>query len=183
LDRGFVMKRTLIAALSALGVCVYAFALTPASAQNNQQPSRAERASQWAADQQTMLDAKLAGMKAGLQLTPDQEKLWAPFESAVKDAAKARMDAMGHMMQAREQGARMSPIDHLQAIADRLSRGAEDIKKIADAAKPLYAGLDDSQKRRFAVLGRLLTPERGAMMMHRREGEGQGGQGQGDGEE
>ena len=70
-----------------------------------------------------MLDAKLAGMKAGLRLTPDQEKLWAPFESAVKDAAKARMDAMGQMMQAHEQGERMSPIDHLEAMADRLSRG------------------------------------------------------------
>ena len=51
----------------------------------------AERVQRWAADRETMLDAKLAGMKAGLQLTPDQEKLWSPFESAVKDAAKARL--------------------------------------------------------------------------------------------
>ena len=131
---------------------------------------------QWAADHETMLDAKLAGMKAGLQLTPDQEKLWVPFESAVKDAGKARMDAMQQMMQAREQGERMSPIDHLEAMADRLSRGAEDIRKIADAAKPLYAGLDDPQKHRFGMLGRMLMPERArfaAEMMHRHMGEGQ----------
>jgi hypothetical protein len=173
------MKRTLIAALSAFGVCVYVSAPTVASAQTNQQPSRAERAGQWATDQQTMLDAKLVGMKSGLQLTPDQEKLWAPFETAVKDAANARMDAMGQMMQARRRGDRMSPIDHLQAIADRLSRGSEDIKKIVEAAKPLYASLDDSQKQRFAVLGRLLTPERGGGMPRRRQGGGGGSEGEG----
>jgi hypothetical protein len=39
----------------------------------------------------------------------------------------------------------MSPIDHLEAMSDRLSRGAEDIKKIADAAKPLYARASDGQ--------------------------------------
>jgi hypothetical protein len=170
------MKRTLIVALAALGVCASAFPLTPASAQSDQQPSRAERMRQMAEDRQTMLDAKLAGMKAGLQLTPDQEKLWAPFESAVKDAAKARMEAMGQMMmQAHEQGERMSPIDHLEAMANRLSRGAEDVKKIADAAKPLYATLDDSQKHRFGMLGRMLMPEhtQAAEMMHRHMGEGE----------
>ena len=92
----------------------------------------------WAADRETMLDAKLAGMKAGLGLTTDQEKLWGPFESAVKDADKSRMDAMGQMMRMRAQGERMSPIDHLEAMADRLSQGATNVKKIADAAKPLY---------------------------------------------
>ena len=112
-----------------------------------------------AEDRQVMLDAKLAGMKAGLQLTPDQEKLWTPFESAVKDAAKARMEAMRQMMQAHEQGERMSPIDHLEAMADHLSQGAEDVRKIADAAKPLYAGLDDLQKHKFGMLGRMLMPE------------------------
>ena len=138
------MKRTVLGVLAALAVSASAFALTAAAAQGDQQPSHAERMQHWAADRETMLDAKLAGMKAGLQLTPDQDKLWGPFESAVKDAAKARMDAMQQMMQTREQGEHMSPIDHLEAMADRLSQGAADIKKIADAAKPLYASLDNS---------------------------------------
>ena len=112
-----------------------------------------------AEDRETMVDAKLAGMKAGLQLSPDQEKLWSAFDSAVKDAAKARMAAMQQMMQAHEQGDRMSPIDHLDAMADRLSQAAEDIKKIAAAARPLYASLDDSQKHKFGMLGRMLMPE------------------------
>ena len=168
-DRGIAMKRTVLGVLAALAVSASAFALT-AAAEGDQQPSHAERMQHWAADRETILDAKLAGMKADLQLTADQEKLWSPFEAAVKDAAKARMDAMQKIMQTHDQGEHMSPIDHLEAMADRLSQGAADIKKIADAAKPLYASLDDSQKHKFGMLGRMLMPERAQFvtnMIHR----------------
>ena len=151
------MKRTILGALAALAVSASAFAMT--AAQGDQQPSPADRMQHWAADRETMLDAKLAGMKAGLQLTSDQEKLWSAFESSVRDAAKARMDVMQQMMQTREQGEQMSPVDRLEAIGDRLSQGAAAIKKIAAAAKPLYASLDDAQKHKFGMLGRMLMPE------------------------
>jgi hypothetical protein len=166
-----VMKRTLVAALATAFVATSAFAI---AAEDNQQSSRAERMQHWAADRETMMDAKLAGMKAGLALTADQEKLWNPFESAVKDADKSRMDAMGEMMRMRAQGEHMSPIDHLEAMADRLSQGATNVKKIADAAKPLYDSLDESQKHKFGMLGRMLMPERSRFamdMMHQHTGE------------
>ena len=162
------MKRTLVAALIAGSLSAPIFAL---AAEGDQQASRADRMQQWAADRETVLDAKLAGMKVGLGLTADQEKLWAPFESAVRDADKSRMDAMGEMMRMRSQGEHMSPIDHLEAMADRLSQGATNIKKIADAAKPLYDSLDELQKHKFGMLGRMLMPERARfamdMMQHR----------------
>jgi hypothetical protein len=153
------MKRTILGALAALAVSASAFALT-AAAEGDQHPSPADRMERWAADRETILDAKLAGMKAGLQLTLDQEKLWGAFESSVKDAVKARTDAMQQVMQAREHGEHMSPIDRLDVMAERLSQGATDIKKIAAAARPLYASLDDSQKHKFGMLGRMLMPER-----------------------
>jgi hypothetical protein len=87
---GIVMKRTFLATLAALSACAPVFA--PAADGDRQ---RAERVQQWAADRETMLDAKLAGMKAGLRLNTDQEKLWSPFEFAVKDADKSRMDGRG----------------------------------------------------------------------------------------
>ena len=62
-------------------------------------PMGMERMQHWAADHQALLDAKLAGLKAGLKLTPDQEKLWEPFEAAVRDAAKMRMEHMRAMME------------------------------------------------------------------------------------
>src|SRR5271154_3107674 len=140
------MKRTLVAALAAVFASAPIFAL---AAEGDQQSSHAQRMQQWAADRETVLDAKLAGMKAGLALTADQEKLWGPFESAVQDAAKSRTDAMRQMMETRTQGEQISPVDHLEAMADRLSRGATNIKKIAAAAKPLYDSLDGSQKHKF----------------------------------
>ena len=115
------------------------------AAEDNQQSSRSEHMQQWAADRETMLDAD-----------------------------KSRIDAMGQMKRIRSQGERMSPIDHLEAMADRLSQGATNIKKIADAAKPLYGVLDESQKHKFGMLGRMLMPERSrsAMdMMHHHMGE------------
>jgi LTXXQ motif family protein len=162
--QGNVMKHTALGLVVAVAVSVSAFALT-AAAEGDQPPTHAERMQHWAADRETMLDAKLAGMKAGLGLTADQEKLWSPFESAVKDAAKARMDAMQQMMETHAQGEHMSPVDRLEAMASRLSQGAADIKKIADAAKPLYASLDDSQKHKFGMLGRMLMPERTRFVM------------------
>ena len=51
-----------------------------------------ERMQHWTADREAVFDAKLIGMKAELKLTADQEKLWGPFEAAVQNAAKARME-------------------------------------------------------------------------------------------
>jgi hypothetical protein len=175
------MKRTVLGVLAVLAVSTSAVALPAAAAESDRQSGAAmmERMQHWAADRETLLDAKLAGMKAALGLTTDQEKLWDPFASAVKDAAKARMDAMQRMMQTHEQAEHMSPVDHLEAMADRLLQGAADVKKIADAAKPLYAALDASQKEKFGMLGRdMLMPEheRSAMdWMHHHWGEREGG--------
>jgi hypothetical protein len=173
------MKRILLGTLAAAAVS--AFALTAASAQSDQpaKPTMTERMQHWSADRETLLDAKLAGVKAALGLTSDQEKLWGPFESAVKDASKARMDAMQKMMQTRDQDQHMSPVDHLQAMSERLSQAAADVKKIADAVKPLYDGLDASQKEKFTLLGRdMLMPDRARLAMewmHRHWGEREGG--------
>jgi hypothetical protein len=175
------MIRTLVGALAVLAVSVSAGALAAGAAESDQQsgPAMMERMQHWAIDRETLLAAKLAGVKAGLQLTADQEKLWIPFESAVKDAAKSRMEAMQKMMQTRGQEEHMSPIDRLEAMADHLSRGGANLKKIADAARPLYDSLDESQKHNFAMLGRdmlMNEGERSGMeMMHRHMGEREGG--------
>src|ERR1700737_2640174 len=42
-------------------------------------------------DMSAFADARIAAVKAGLRLTPDQEKLWPPVEAAVRDLAKLRI--------------------------------------------------------------------------------------------
>jgi LTXXQ motif family protein len=157
-----MMNSLLIAALVAGSLSAPTRVL---AAEGDHEASRPERMQHWATDRETMLEAKLAGMKAGLGLTADQEKLWGPFESAVKDADKSRMDSVGAMMRMHAQGDRMSPVDRLEAMSDRLSQGATNVKKIADAAKPLYDSLDESQKHKFGMLGRMLMPERSRFAM------------------
>jgi hypothetical protein len=150
--------------------CAALAALTfaPAARADSDQSSEPamERMQHWAADHDAMLDAKLAGLKAGLRLTPDQDKLWPPLETAIRDAVKLHMEKMKSMMErmhemheARMQGAPQeaaSPVERLEARGQRMSERGAAIEKVADAAKPLYARLDDSQKRRFVLLGRAL---------------------------
>src|ERR1700678_800839 len=115
------------------------------------------------ADLGFMLDAKLAGMKAALKLTPDQEKSWAPFESAVRDAAKARREAMHEMRERMHDDERPSPIERLNQMSDHLAKASSELKLVADAAKPLYDGLDETQKRHFGPLLMTLRPQHGGM--------------------
>jgi hypothetical protein len=78
---------------SLVAVATSFLATVGASAQNNPADT-SDWTQHWAADHQALLNAKLARLKAGLQLTPDQEKLWGPFEAAVRDAAEMRMRHM-----------------------------------------------------------------------------------------
>ena len=114
----------------------------------------------WAADRETMLHARLAGMKAGLGLTADQERLWNPLESAVKDAFKSQMEATQKMIKMRESGQRMSPPDRMEFMAGRMAEGAAQLKTISAAARPFYDSLDQTQKSNFGLLGRgIVMPE------------------------
>ena len=104
------------------------------------------------------LDAQLKGMKTSLRLNADQEKLWGPFESSVKDGAKARVVALQ-----KEQGDNLSPMDRLNAKAERYAQSGANLDKMVEAAKPLYESLDDAQKRTFVTLGRCWCPSAGAL--------------------
>jgi zinc resistance-associated protein len=107
-------------------------------------------------DIKAFTDARIAALKAGLQLTPDQEKNWPPFEQAARDLAKLRIERM----QARERGMDQpsDPFDRLQRRADGMSRLAGALKHLADAGTPLYQSLNDAQKHRFMFLARMLRP-------------------------
>jgi hypothetical protein len=52
------------------------------------------------------------------------------------------------------EGGRPSPLDRLDALANRLTEVGAALKKVADIGKPLYASLDDQQKRIFGFLAR-----------------------------
>jgi hypothetical protein len=108
-------------------------------------------------DRAAFADARIAAVHAGLKLTPDQEKLWPPVETAVKEFAKLRIDRANARMNAvrddnRDRQKPDDPVARLRDRAEAMGATAAALKKIADAADPLYKTLDDGQKRRLAIL-------------------------------
>ena len=102
-------------------------------------------------DMSAFIDAHIAAIHAGLKLSADQEKLWLPVEAAIRNLATLHVSHMQAMRQAR--GMMTSdPVGLVRAMADRMSQGADAMRKLADAASPLYATLDEAQKRRLQVL-------------------------------
>lgn len=130
------------------------------------------------ADMAAFTDARIAALKAGLELTPDQAKNWPAFEQAVRDMAQLRIQRVQarQAQQAGGQQAPTSPFDRLERRADNMSKRSAALKKVADAGAPLYQSLDDSQKGRFMVLAHVLRPHH---HMHAFNDRGFGGDGPG----
>jgi hypothetical protein len=110
-----------------------------------------------AEDRAAFADARIAAVHAGLKLNADQEKLWPPVEAAVKEFAKLRIDRANARMNAmrddnRDRQKLDDPVARLRERAEAMGATAAALKKIADAADPLYKTLDDGQKRRLAIL-------------------------------
>src|SRR5215468_10042124 len=106
-------------------------------------------------DRAAFVDARIAAVHAGLKLNADQEKLWPPVETAVRDFAKLRIDRANARMNAPADAPRPDPVTRLREHADNMAASAAAMKKIADAADPLYKTLDEGQKRRLSVLTRM----------------------------
>ena len=96
-------------------------------------------------------DARTARIKADLRLTSDQEKNWPGFESVMHAIGMKRADRIVAFRAERGQPKQQADvIEHLKRQASVLGERAADVKSLADAAQPLYASLDEQQKRRFA---------------------------------
>ncbi|MBJ7406917.1 MAG: Spy/CpxP family protein refolding chaperone [Bradyrhizobium sp.] len=106
-------------------------------------------------------DAYIERIKNELNLTPDQEKHWYGFSSA--------MHYLGHngaeRLNLRVARAKRDPpddiIEQMRNEAQFLIDRAADQRNVADAAEPLYSSLDDKQKQVFIQEMVRLSHERG----------------------
>ncbi len=164
------MRKTIVAGLTALALASPSLAY----AQETQAPQSAAEQDRWgpgdrwrptAEDMKAFTDARIAGLKAGLQLTPDQEKKWPAVEQAIRDMAKARQERMAAWRERKDE--KVDAIARLRARADAMTQRAADLRKLADVSEPLYQSLTDDQKRRLRFL------------MHMAMGHGGGGWGHG----
>lgn len=109
------------------------------------------------ADAASLTDARVAVIKAALQMSQDQEKFWPAVEEAIRARAKNRLARWDRLAELRDsdpmetlQG--RNPVELMQRRAELLSQRAADLKKVADAWEPLYKTLNQDQKKRMAYV-------------------------------
>jgi hypothetical protein len=113
------------------------------------------------ADRNTLTDLRVDLVKAALQLTPEQQKLWPAVESAIRARAedrKARLAKIAETVGKRvdenpvEVMRNRDPIAFLQRRAEALAQRSADLDKLAEAWQPLYKTLSPEQRQRMAAL-------------------------------
>ena len=148
------MLKTVAAGVTALFIAASPLAFA-------EEPSAAASERLTAADWEALTDARIKIVKAALQLTPDQEKLWPPIENAIRVRAMDRQARLATIAErARELRDRSrievlrdrNPIEFVQRRADRLVQRAADLNRLAEAWQPLYQTLQPDQKQRLAFL-------------------------------
>ena len=130
-----------------------------------QTPPGRDNAQRWqpsTEDMAAFADARIAALKAGLRLTPDQEKNWPAVENAMRERAKQRAERINefrNMHRSPDAQQRQSDIvDRLRRRSEVMATQAAGLKRLVDAIDPLYKSLDDNQKQRFAMLLRAAGP-------------------------
>ncbi|MGU3382882.1 Spy/CpxP family protein refolding chaperone [Methylobacterium sp. D53M] len=171
------MSRPLTAAILVTGAL--GLGLVGAAVARDHGPEGFRGHGRWSAltpeDRAAFTDARIAALHAGLKLNADQEKLWPPVETAIRDMAKLRQQRR-EAMRDRPKFSDDAPAA-LRAMADAASARGDALRKLADASQPLYASLDQDQKRRAMILARPMGPMAGHGMRggwHRDRGDDRG---------
>jgi hypothetical protein len=117
---------------------------------------QASRPSQ--ADLNALTDARIAVVKAALQLTPDQAKYWPPLEDAIRARAQTHDARIAAVTERLNQQREIDPIELLRGRADALAQRAAGLKKLVDAWEPLYRSLNPDQKQRMRFVATRVMP-------------------------
>ncbi len=106
-------------------------------------------------------DAYVDRIKKELNLTPDQEKNWGPFASAMHYLGHNGADRLNLRIARAKRDPPDDIVEQMRNEAQFLVDRASDQRNVADAADPLYASLDDKQKQIFIDEMVRLSHERG----------------------
>jgi hypothetical protein len=106
-------------------------------------------------------DANIDRIKARLNLTPEQEKNWTGFNSAMHYLGHNGADRLNLRIARTKRDPPDDIIEQMRNEAQFLNDRAIDQRNVADAAEPLYGSLDDKQKTIFIEEMVSLSHERG----------------------
>ena len=106
-------------------------------------------------------DANIERIKKELGLTPEQEKHWAGFNSAMHYLGHNGADRLNLRVARAKRDPPDDIIEQMRNEAQFLNDRAVDQRNVADAAEPLFTSLDDKQKAVFIQEMVNLSHERG----------------------
>src|SRR5260370_4567404 len=106
-------------------------------------------------------DANIERIKNELKLTPEQEKHWTGFNSAMHYLGHNGADRLNLRMPLAKRDPPDDIIEQRPTEAQFLNDRAVDQRNVADAAEPLFTSLDDKQKQLFIQEMVNLSHERG----------------------
>jgi LTXXQ motif family protein len=106
-------------------------------------------------------DTNIERIKKELNLTPEQEKNWAGFNSAMHYLGHNGADRLNLRIARAKRDPPDDIIEQMRNEAQFLNDRAVDQRNVADAAEPLFASLDDKQKQIFIQEMVNLSHERG----------------------
>jgi LTXXQ motif family protein len=106
-------------------------------------------------------DANIERIKNELKLTPEQERHWAGFNSAMHYLGHNGADRLNLRIARAKRDPPDDIIEQMRNEAQFLNDRAVDQRSVADAAEPLFASLDDKQKSIFIEEMVRLSHERG----------------------
>jgi hypothetical protein len=106
-------------------------------------------------------DANIERIKKELNLTPEQEKHWSGFNSAMHYLGHNGADRLNLRIARAQRDPPDDIIEQMRNEAQFLNDRAVDQRNVADAAEPLFATLDDKQKQTFINEMVRLSHERG----------------------
>ena len=106
-------------------------------------------------------DADIDRIKVELNLTPEQEKNWTAFNSAMHYLGHNGADRLNLRIARAQRDPPDDIVEQMRNEAQFLNDRAADQRAVADAAEPLFASLDDKQKTIFIGEMVRLSHERG----------------------
>ena len=104
------------------------------------------------ADFKMLTDIRVGVIKAALQLTPEQEKLWPAVDEAIRARAETRYRRLAALKERLDQQRDIDPVQLYRQRADVLADHAAGLRKLADAWQPLYQSLTPDQKTRLGIV-------------------------------
>src|SRR5260370_1651008 len=145
--RASAMWKAIVAGTAALAIA--GTSLVYAQQRGGRDGMMMERPQLNADDLRAFGEARLAALKAGLLLTPEQEKNWPAFEQAARDYGKVRMDRFAAL---RSGTTSDDPVERLRQRATAMSDAGAALKKFAAPTHPPYQTLAQTPNPLFPIL-------------------------------